>query len=241
VTTTIGPYRFSDTDRSRTLAHWEDLFDLLTDGLAPSAEAAVAPHRRAVAQVVAEVAPTDPAAALATFWTAWRGAMEAVRATGAFGPSAVATVTGLFLGPGGVPKEPVPRVEVDHGGVVGDRQAARVHHGRPWQALCLWDTAVVDRFRAEGHVDLVPGAAGENISLSGLEWSRVRPGVRLRLGDVLAEVSAYAEPCRKNARWFADGDPDRMHHRHGPVSRVYATVLEPGPVAVGDAALLEPS
>jgi MOSC domain-containing protein YiiM len=31
-----------------------------------------------------------------------------------------------------------------------------------------------------------------------------------------------------------------MHHDRGPVSRVYATVLEPGTVRVGDAAILEP-
>jgi hypothetical protein len=31
-----------------------------------------------------------------------------------------------------------------------------------------------------------------------------------------------------------------MHHERGPVSRVYATVLQPGVIAVGDAAVLEP-
>jgi MOSC domain-containing protein YiiM len=68
----------------------------------------------------------------------------------------------------------------------------------------------------------------------------MRPGVLLRLGEVLAEVSSYAIPCKKNAAWFLGGSFDLMHHRHGPVSRVYATVLEPGFIATGDPVLLEP-
>ncbi|CAN5221394.1 MOSC domain-containing protein [soil metagenome] len=166
--------------------------------------------------------------------------MDAVRATGAFGPSEVGTATALFRGRGGVPKEPVGSVEVDHAGVVGDRQANRSHHGSPWQALCLWSTEAVDALRTDGH-PIAPGLAGENVSLTGLPWDRVRPGVRLRVGDVLAEVSAYAVPCAKNAGWFVDGRFDVMHHRHGPVSRVYATVVEPGSIIVGSPALLEPS
>ena len=123
--------------------------------------------------------------------------------------------------------------------MLGDRQADRDNHGRPWQALCLWSTEVIDDFRAEGH-PLAPGLAGENVTITGLPWARVRPGVQLRLGDVLAEVSAYAVPCRKNAAWFVDGRFDAMHHRHGPRSRVYATVLEPGTITHGAPVLLEP-
>jgi MOSC domain-containing protein YiiM len=123
--------------------------------------------------------------------------------------------------------------------VVGDRQADRRDHGRPFQALCLWSTEVTDELRADGH-PIAPGLAGENVSLTGLPWPRVRPGARLRLGDVLAEVSSYAVPCSKNARWFTGGRFDVIHHDKGPYSRVYATVLEPGRITEGDPVLLEP-
>ena len=43
-----------------------------------------------------------------------------------------------------------------------------------------------------------------------------------------------------NKRWFIDGDYSVMHHERGPVSRVYATVLEPGDITTGDSAILEP-
>ena len=122
---------------------------------------------------------------------------------------------------------------------MGDRQGTRVHHGRPWQALCLWSTEVIDALAAHGH-PIASGRAGENITVSGLPWHDVRPGVRVQLGEVLCEVSAYALPCAQNAGWFLDGDFSQMHHERGPVSRLYATVLKPGAVRVGDDAVLEP-
>lgn len=237
----IGPYRFSESDAAQTLFHGERLFDLLTEGLGPDAGPAVASLRSVAEQAwtgPGDGPPADPVA-LVRFWDAWRSAMQAVRATGGFGPSAVGTATGLFTSDGGVPKAPTPTLEVDHGGAVGDRQANRTHHGRPWQALCLWSSEVVETFRAAGH-PIAPGRAGENVSVTGLAWPRVRPGTHLRMGDVLVEVSSYATPCAKNALWFTNGAFDLMDHRHGPVARVYATVLEPGTVRTGDPVLLEP-
>ena len=144
----------------------------------------------------------------------------------------------LSVSPGGLPKLPIESAEVTWNGMVGDRQATRLHHGRPWQALCIWSAEVIDDFRDAGH-PLAPGLAGENITISGLPWPEVRAGVRLRIGDVLCEVSAYALPCSTNKPWFIDGDFTVMHHDRGPVSRVYATVLEPGAISAGDAAILD--
>ncbi len=43
------------------------------------------------------------------------------------------------------------------------------------------------------------------------------------------EISAFAEPCSKNAQWFVGGNFRRMHHGlHPGWSRAYAWVLEPG-------------
>lgn len=169
-----------------------------------------------------------------------REAGRALAAAGAFVPG-TGSVHGLFTSDGGVPKLPVERVEIGPRGLAGDRQAARRHHGRPWQALCLWSLEVVERLREEGH-PLAPGRAGENVSIAGLDWAAVRPGTRLRLGDeVHAEVTVPALPCKKNARWFLGGDFMRMYHGREPgVARVYAWVLGGGTLRVGDAVILEP-
>ena len=97
---------------------------------------------------------------------------------------------------------------------------------------------MIDDFRRQGHP--LAGRAGENITISGLPWAEVRAGVRMRVGEALCEVSAFALPCKTNKPWFIDGDFSVMHHELGPVSRVYATVLEPGRISTGDAAVLEP-
>jgi MOSC domain-containing protein YiiM len=139
-----------------------------------------------------------------------------------------------------VPKLPVERAEVSFAGVAGDRQTHRIHHGRPWQALCIWSADVIARLRDDGH-PIAAGCAGENLTVAGLPWEHVRPGVTLAVGEVLARVHAFTEPCATNARWFRDGDFTVMHARRGPVSRVYASVLRPGTIAAGDAVTLEPA
>jgi MOSC domain-containing protein YiiM len=149
-------------------------------------------------------------------------------------------VVGLHRSAGGVPKRPVPQVTIGRRGLDGDRQATRKHHGRPWQALCLWSIEVIDRLREEGH-PIGPGCAGENITIQGIDWAALRVGTRLRIGPVLAEVSAHSTPCVKNARWFEGGDFHRIdHNAHPGWSRLYASVIDTGTVSDGDDVVVEP-
>lgn len=159
---------------------------------------------------------------------------------GAGAPTQAGTVAQVNVSDGGVPKAPVAEAEVTARGLVGDRQEARQHHGRPWQALCLWSVEVIEALQGEGH-PIAPGSAGENLTLAGIDWSTLRPGTRLQMGDVVAEVSAWAQPCQKNARWFADRDFRRMDHdRHPGWSRAYAWVRTPGRIRAGDPVVVEP-
>lgn len=159
---------------------------------------------------------------------------------GAGAPTQAGTVERINVSDGGVPKSAVDEAEVGERGLVGDRQAARQHHGRPWQALCLWSSEVIDALQAEGH-PIDAGSAGENLTLAGLDWSTMRPGTRVLIGEVVAEVASWAPPCKKNAGWFADGRFDRIDHdRHPGWARSYAWVLEPGRVRTGDQVVVEP-
>ncbi len=225
---TVGPYTFSDTDADRTVGSHAVVWSLLTEGRDP-----------AVVEHLAPVLTGDVAHDLPLVWDAWAAAGHAYRAAGALPQRVDGTVAALHRSDGGIPKTAVESVEVGWRGVVGDRQASRTHHGRPWQALCLWSTEVIDGFRSDGH-PLAPGLAGENITVTGLPWPEVRPGVHIRVGGVLCCISSYAIPCKQNTGWFIDGQFMLMHHDRGPVSRVYATVVEPGHIRVGDPAVLEP-
>ncbi|MFZ9627892.1 MAG: MOSC domain-containing protein [Ilumatobacteraceae bacterium] len=224
----LGPYSFSLADAERVVGQ----FDALWDG--------VTAHRDADA--VNRLVPTftgDLAADLAAAWHALLAAGPALRTSGQLPATAVGRVAALHVSDGGVPKSAREHLEVSWSGARGDRQNSRKHHGAPFQALCLWSGEVIDALAADGH-PIAPGLAGENITVRGLQWGDVRPGVRLRVGTVLCEVSSYAVPCRHLAQWFSDGRFDRIHHDKGTVSRVYATVLEPGEVSTGDAVVLEP-
>jgi hypothetical protein len=163
-----------------------------------------------------------------------------LHALGAGAPAQEGAVVQINTSGGGVPKLPVDEVEVGYRGLLGDRQASRKHHGRPFQALSLWSSDVIGALQSEGH-PIAPGLAGENLTIAGVEWATLRPGVRVLVGEVLAEISAYATPCKKNAAWFADGDFNRMQQERYPGrSRLYAWVLEPGRVRTGDPVLVEP-
>lgn len=238
----VGLAAFSATDARRTVAEALDLLDEV--GVHDAAAAgALAGRRRRLAAVVDGVDgwhdPLDELEpVLAAVWGELSGARDDLLAAGLLAVRGSGTVVGLHLGDGGVPKRTVESVEIGFGGVAGDRQATRRHHGAPWQALCLWSEEVIAAFAAGGH-PIAPGSAGENITIAGITWGDVRPGVRLALGSARCEISSYAVPCRQNAPWFSDRDFGRIHHRHGPVSRMYATVLEPGTVAIGDAVHLE--
>jgi MOSC domain-containing protein YiiM len=226
---TIGPYRFTETDAKRTVRFADEIFDLYAEGRDPA--------------VIAHLRPPEPTGDLekdlTAAWSAWTAAGPALRAAGQLPGRHEGTVVQLSVSPGGLPKLPIETADVTWKGMAGDRQATRLHHGRPWQALCIWSAEVIDDFCDAGH-PLAPGRAGENITVRGLPWDEVRAGVRLRIGDVLTEVSAYTLPCRTNKPWFLKGDYMLMHHDRGPVSRVYATVLEQGAIRVGDHAILEP-
>ena len=78
------------------------------------------------------------------------------------------TVQQLNISSGGVPKHAVAAAALGHRGFEGDRQRSRKHHGRAFQAVCLWSADVIDRLRNAGH-PVFPCAAGENVTVAGLD------------------------------------------------------------------------
>jgi MOSC domain-containing protein YiiM len=133
----------------------------------------------------------------------------------------------------GLPKKSIDTAQIGWKGVDGDVQSSRVHHGRPWQALCVWSTDAIDALRAQGHA-IAPGFAGDNITVSGIPADAFRPGAHFRMGTVRGFFSAYTIPCSKNNEWFQNKDIAAMSHTQGPYSRIYAMVTHIGQIRVGD-------
>ena len=129
---------------------------------------------------------------------------------------------------------PVERATVHATGMEGDRQRDLRFHGGPDRALCLYSSDLLDILEREGHPAGL-GRMGENVTMSGIDWRLMQPGVRVRIGSVEAALTAFAAPCRNIAGAFRDGEYKRVSEKlHPGWSRVYARVIRPGEVAVGD-------
>jgi MOSC domain-containing protein YiiM len=147
----------------------------------------------------------------------------------------------INVSPGGVPKRPVEAAEVTASGVAGDAQRNLRYHGGSERAVCLFALETIRTLQAEGH-PIEPGHIGENLTLEGIDWTAVTPGVRLLLGeDVLLEVTRYTSPCMNIRASFRGGDYARVSQKQHPgASRVYARVVRTGTVRRGDPVRLLP-
>ena len=153
---------------------------------------------------------------------------------GKSGAPARGRVERIHRSPGGVPKTPAPEAVITTDGLDGDAHNDRRYHGGPARAVTLFSLERISALQAEGH-PIAPGSTGENLTVSGLDWTAVVPGTVITVGDVQLEVTKYASPCATIARSFVDGDVTRVAQKTNPGwSRVCARVLVPGRVRVGD-------
>lgn len=145
----------------------------------------------------------------------------------------VGQVVQISVSPGGVPKRAVERARLEVLGLEGDKHNNRAGHGGPERAVCLLAMEIIERLQSEGHA-VEPGTIGENVTVRGLDWTRIAPGDRLRIGPTLIEVTRFTTPCTNIAAAFKDADFTRVLHRKNPgEARVYAKVVEPGELTAG--------
>lgn len=149
--------------------------------------------------------------------------------------SSVGRLESIQVSNGGVPKlRVVHPVRIGANGLDGDRQRDLRYHGGPDRAVCLLALEIIEALRAEGH-PIDRGTTGENLTVSGLDWSLVQTGARLAIGDVVLEITKPAQPCKNLVGSFSDGDFSRLSARlHPGRTRMYARVLRPGLVQAGD-------
>jgi hypothetical protein len=107
------------------------------------------------------------------------------------------------------------------GGVEGDRPMDRKRHRRPFEAVGVWSSEMIAALAKKGDA-IGADRAAENLTLSGIDWARLRPGTRLLAGTVLLELSYRADPGPEPAGW-------------------YAWVRQPGQIRPGDPAVISPA
>jgi MOSC domain-containing protein YiiM len=154
---------------------------------------------------------------------------------GQLGTNLIGTVSAINVSSGGVPKSRVTGARVSRSGLVGDTQRNRKYHGGPERAVCIYSLDRIASLQNEGHpIDV--GTAGENVTVEGVDWECVVPGVTLKVGgDVVLEVASFTVPCKTIRGSFLDERFVRISQKLYPGwSRVYARVLSEGEIRSGD-------
>jgi MOSC domain-containing protein YiiM len=213
--------RWSGADIERTLAHADDLIGYVLEGaVAEGTTTSIGIGEDSIESVHGLMHHLHELA-------------QARRAVEEFEPM-VGRVHSLQASGGGVPKTAIEAAEIGPAGVIGDVQGNRRHHGRPWQAICLYSSDLIGSLRDEGH-PIVAGATGENVTVSGIDWARMRGGLTISIGDVVLRTSGPAAPCQQIGDCFTGRYWNRIDHVERPGwARWYASVLRGGTVVRGD-------
>lgn len=139
------------------------------------------------------------------------------------------TNTGIYKYPVGEP------VLLDMEDVQGDTVVDRKYHGGPYKACYLFAADQYPYWKAKyPNLDWNWGMFGENLTVQGLDESKLRIGSVYKLGSALVQITQPREPCYKLGIRFGDQNILKAFIDHAHPG-TYLRVLEPGKVSVGDA------
>jgi MOSC domain-containing protein YiiM len=147
----------------------------------------------------------------------------------------MAVLVAINVSAGGIPKLPVPKVEVTPNGLAGDGRA-HAKHLKPHRSISLLDEEILGDLRREGYA-VAPGVLGENLTLRDVHAQRLSVGARLRFaGGVALELTEPRKPC-----FVLDAVDPRL--KETTVGRIgwMARVVNPGWLAAGEAVEVEAS
>lgn len=103
-------------------------------------------------------------------------------------------VVAVCISGGGIPKLPQDACAVGVRGLAGDAHNHDKHHN-PERAVCLQDLEMLETLRGEGF-PLTPGAAGENVTLNGVNINAARGGDKLHFsGGLVIQLVEPRKPC----------------------------------------------
>jgi MOSC domain-containing protein YiiM len=110
-------------------------------------------------------------------------------------PELMGVVQQVSISRGGVPKLAVPEAWAGPLGLEGDGHFHPQFHGGPSKALLLVSMEDLEALRAEGF-PVFPGALGENLTIRGIDFRRLRSGQRFVVGGAAIELTTLRQPCK---------------------------------------------
>lgn len=117
---------------------------------------------------------------------------------------------------------------VEHG-IQGDAHAGAWH-----RQVSLLSQDKIDAFNQQG-AGVAPGAFGENLVVEGIDFRSLPVGTLLRCGGVLLEMTQIGKECHSHCAIY-----QKMGECIMPREGVFARVLEPGSITVGDEMTIQP-
>jgi MOSC domain-containing protein YiiM len=145
---------------------------------------------------------------------------------------------------GGVPKHQVEKITLLNNKVVEDTQAWTEGDTESFQAtvraVTLFSIEKIKELQAMGHsIDI--GTTGENITVSGGNWSNLNPGDTLVIGSAIVQLTFTAPPCRKIAKSFIDNNYRIMDGDRNPgFGRWCAQIIKEGAIEIGNDIIVLP-
>ena len=141
------------------------------------------------------------------------------------------TIQGQSVPTGIVKKPTLKQVQVTVDGLEADVIADPVHHGGWDQAVYVYSSEDYDWWYKELGEPLEVGRFGENLLLSSFGEEPLKIGDRMRINDVLLEITGPRVPCGKLAARMGDtGFIKRFRDAKRPGA--YARVLEEGTIQI---------
>jgi len=135
--------------------------------------------------------------------------------------------------PTGIVKKPVQHsVHIGTLGLEHDFIGDTRHHGGPDQAVYVYTLEDYAFWNAELGRTLEPGTYGDNLTVEGFSSASVNIGDRLKVGEVLLEVTDPRIPCKTLAARMNDLEFVKRF-RAGGRPGLYCRVLELGTVQAG--------
>lgn len=116
----------------------------------------------------------------------------------------------------------------------GDQQVDQVNHGGEHKAVYGFSADHYPFWQNKLQLQELPfGKFGENLTITGLDESRLCIGDRLQAGQTLLEITQPRVPCFKLGLAFERHDMPRLFVQHAATG-IYFRVIETGSVAAGD-------
>lgn len=140
----------------------------------------------------------------------------------------------------GIFKQPVSgRVAVNQFNLAGDQQVDLVNHGGEHKAVygfasdhyAFWQKTL-------GQPPFHYGKFGENLTVDGLDESRLCIGDQLQVGNCVLEITQPRVPCFKLGLAFDREEMPRLFVENAATG-IYFRVIETGSVATGDQVLVK--